>query len=405
MAFSKMASEHNYSKIAFVMYQLIHITSTLLGLAPCSVKISTPSAPEVGFTCLFSHSRVKCFYNILLIGLYIAIMVRSVPALNNVQYPNNSSVGRMIGLALGIMGNAIPTVIIIYYLIFQRDIIRIGNQMNQFDKTYGAKLIAKSDRGIGNLKIYAIVVIIFVIWIGVLITEYMLPQGMIYIVTSSLNEGFVSWLLVQYSLVIHVLENRIRGLNKALLDSAVHVTVFTEGPLVRRSVASDSLIIQNLIMIKKARNYVLKLSRQISKFYTFPVLLIICYCCCSCIDTGYFYIMTLMLPEKKGDNNVLIDAIFCVLMNFYPIIILSTSVNSFQAETEHTADIVYDMMETCAAHKDVELSLNNFAVELLHKKVSFNACGLFSLDCTLLHSILAMIATYLLILVQFKPLG
>ncbi|THK32869.1 putative gustatory receptor 28a [Diachasma alloeum] len=400
-----MSSKHPYPKISLIMYEITHVISTLLGLAPCSIQISTLSTPESGFTFLFSYSRVKCFYHILLIALCIGIITRGVPRLNDVPYPNDSSIGKTIGLALAIMGNVIAAVIILYYLILQRNIIRIGNQVHEFDKIYGTKLNARSVNMGGISKTFITITLMIFIWIGVLVTESMLPQGIIYIVTSGLSEVFVSWLLLQYSLVIHVLEDRFRGLNDSLLATAAYPVVFTEDALFRRSVSSNSLIVENLIVIKHARNCVLKLSREVSGFYSFPVLLVIFYCCCCCVDTTYFYVMTVMRPGKDGDDNDLAGFIFCVLLNLYPIMILSTSVNRFHAETEQTAEIVYDLMESHGTNEDIELLLNNFAVELLHKKVSFNACGLFTLDCTLLHSIFAMIATYLLILVQFKPSG
>ncbi|XP_011310309.1 gustatory receptor 68a-like [Fopius arisanus] len=78
--------------------------------------------------------------------------------------------------------------------------------------------------------------------------------------------------------------------------------------------------------------------------------------------------------------------------------------NDAMSLAARTADIVYDIMEAYSSNKNVQSELNNFAVELLHKNLSFNACGIFSLDSSLLKSILEMTGTYVLILVQFRPL-
>ncbi|XP_011297365.1 putative gustatory receptor 2a [Fopius arisanus] len=70
---------------------------------------------------------------------------------------------------------------------------------------------------------------------------------------------------------------------------------------------------------------------------------------------------------------------------------------------ERTAEVAYDVKESHAGNKVIGTELNEFAVELLHKKVVFTAHGFFPLDCTLLYSIFGMIVTYLIILLQFSP--
>nr|CAD7573886.1 unnamed protein product [Timema californicum] len=46
--------------------------------------------------------------------------------------------------------------------------------------------------------------------------------------------------------------------------------------------------------------------------------------------------------------------------------------------------------------------LKLFSLQLLHSKIQFTACGFFTLDYTLLHSIVAALTTYLIILIQFQ---
>ncbi|XP_011310987.1 gustatory receptor 68a-like [Fopius arisanus] len=108
--------------------------------------------------------------------------------------------------------------------------------------------------------------------------------------------------------------------------------------------------------------------------------------------------MSLIYSENEDG----IIPVFWALITSYPIVVLTMSVNSFHSETHRTVEIVYDIMEKHAVNGDVEYELHNFAVELLHRNVSFDAFGFFSLDCTLLKSIFGMITTYILILVQFR---
>jgi hypothetical protein len=50
------------------------------------------------------------------------------------------------------------------------------------------------------------------------------------------------------------------------------------------------------------------------------------------------------------------------------------------------------------------LQLEMFSQQLLHTRdqIDFTACGLFPLDMTLLHSVVAAVTTYIIILVQFQ---
>ncbi|XP_063975831.1 uncharacterized protein LOC135161838 [Diachasmimorpha longicaudata] len=398
--FGKMKSAACNQKISFVLFEIIHTISFLLGLAPCSVKLSPQSAPIIGFTCSFSYSRVKSGYNILIIILFIAIMIVGIPQLNDRRYPNDSLTVKAITLTLAVMGNTIVVLIIILYSIRQRDIIRIGNELHEFDKKYCDRLVGRSANPLEKFRPFITAIFMLFIWIGVLIIEIIRQNDEKYIITSGLNKAFVSWLLIQYSLLIKALQIRFEGLNNAALAPSTYSIAVTEESLLRRRISNDSVIVQNLIMIKRARNQIYKISRRVSGFHSFPALLVIFYCCCCSVDTIYFYIMKLIHSETDR----MIEAFFWTLLTLYPIIILSTSINTFQVEANRTAIIIYEIMHRCERSKDIEFELNNFAFELLHRKVSFSACGLFSLDCTLLQSISGMIVTYLLILLQFQPL-
>ncbi|XP_023709129.2 putative gustatory receptor 28b [Cryptotermes secundus] len=46
--------------------------------------------------------------------------------------------------------------------------------------------------------------------------------------------------------------------------------------------------------------------------------------------------------------------------------------------------------------------LQEFSLQLLHRKVKFTACGFFPLDYTLFYSIVGAVTTYLVILIQFQ---
>ncbi|THK33170.1 uncharacterized protein LOC114841477 [Diachasma alloeum] len=400
-----MKSKEILLKIYLIIFRINYIISSLLGLAPCSIKIVNRSAQRIDLTLIFSYSRVGCAYNIVLIMLCVVIIVIGVPLLEEMQYPNDSKTLKTITITLSTMGNIGAIVIISTHAILQRRIIKIGNQLHEFDRKYGDKLIGRRANAFRDFRRMMPIIFLFFIWTGLLVTTGIAEEE-VYILNSSVWASCFSWFLTQYSLVILVLRGRFEGINNALLATAKYPIGFEENSLFRGSVTNDRLIIKNLSIMKQARKEIHKITREVSRFYSFPVLIIISYCCCCSVNSMYYCVLTLIDPEVDVFTNIIIiDSIFWTLITLYPIVMLSTSVDAFHEEVCKTADIVYDIMETYAPNKDIESELNNFAIELLHRRVVFNACGMFSLDCTLLHSIFGMIVTYLLILLQFKPAG
>ncbi|KAJ6649982.1 putative gustatory receptor 28b [Pseudolycoriella hygida] len=54
---------------------------------------------------------------------------------------------------------------------------------------------------------------------------------------------------------------------------------------------------------------------------------------------------------------------------------------------------------------DIRRSIDEFGLQLSHNKLKVTTCGLYSMDHTILYSIVAMAFTYTLILIQFELAG
>ncbi|THK33243.1 putative gustatory receptor 28a [Diachasma alloeum] len=386
----------------FIMFHIVEAISCILGLAPCRINITPQSAKKIDYSFTLSFSQLRCAYNILLTIFFSTIIILAVPHMTEVSYPNNSKTVMVIVIALAISGNLFAIMIIIFYSIFQRHIINIGNRLSEFDRKYGHKLFGMRSSGIGDLQKFITIILMILVWIGLLTTSLVVPPQL-FLITSALCTAFLSWILIQYSLIINILRDRFEGLNNAFLAISKCPIAFEENSIFSGYTMNVRLTIENFIMIRRARNMLYEISRQVSKFFSFPVLVVVSHCCCSCVDSIYFLIMTLVPFKFNGFSMISVNSVFWILMCAYPITVLSASVNTFHAETDRTADIIYGIMEIYACNKNIQSELNNFAIELLHTRVQFTACGVFSLDCSLLHSIFGMIVTYLLILLQFKP--
>lgn len=325
-----MKSESRYLKVSRVMFQIVKIISSLLGLAPCGIKVSTQSAHKIGFTFDFAYSSVGCAYNILLIMFSIGVISAAVPRLTDFSFPNNSTVVKTISISLALMGNILVIIITILYSIKQEDIIKIGKRLYEFDQHYDNKLIGRRENLTRDFKKLMTIILMLFIWIGMIVSTIIGGDGA-YLIASGLRSLTCSWILVQYGLVINVLEDRFEGLNNALSDIARHPTVLGEDSLFRENMWNRS-IVNNLVIIKRARNAIYKVSRQVSKFYSFPVLIVISFNCCCCVNSVYFCIMTLLYPRDDCHIASAIDSVFWTILVLYPIMVLSASVNTFKLE-------------------------------------------------------------------------
>ncbi|XP_074115494.1 putative gustatory receptor 28b isoform X3 [Cotesia typhae] len=63
--------------------------------------------------------------------------------------------------------------------------------------------------------------------------------------------------------------------------------------------------------------------------------------------------------------------------------------------------MVHSLLDRCTMDDKLENQLIEFSLGLLYRKVEFTACGIISLDGSLLQSVLGTIVTYLAILIQF----
>ncbi|XP_046588504.1 putative gustatory receptor 28b [Neodiprion lecontei] len=66
-----------------------------------------------------------------------------------------------------------------------------------------------------------------------------------------------------------------------------------------------------------------------------------------------------------------------------------------------TGQIVHTLLVT-AMRSEIKSQLEQFSLQLLHEEFNFTAYGFFTLDFTLLHTMMGTTASYLFILIQFR---
>ncbi|THK33230.1 putative gustatory receptor 28a [Diachasma alloeum] len=394
-----------FSKKSLIIFKFIHIVSFLVGLAPYSIKILPRSSKQSGFNFRITYSGLGCAYNILLIFIFTGVTLIITPYLIEWQHFDRS-VFMMIVVAVTTLGNIFSTIVIFYYTLHQQQSVAIGSQLSEFDEKFRSKFCNLLKNGstnrLANVESWLTIFLYLFLWCGVITTSIGIQQSPPSI-ASFFCALILTSVLMQYSSVIDNLRRRFKNLNEVLQTVFKCPIPSLEGVLLVGNVSNNRLVHNNFTTFKQTRNKLYKISCLIAEFYSFPILLTVFYSFCSIITTCYYFLMTIAQVERFTLDTLTLNTIFWFFLCTYPTVALSRSVRIFNKEMHKTADVIYDVMEMYAPNGEIEYQLTNFAVEQIHKRVEFTACGIFSLDCTLLHSMFGAFVTYLLIMLQFKP--
>jgi hypothetical protein len=145
------------------------------------------------------------------------------------------------------------------------------------------------------------------------------------------------------------------------------------------------------------------------KLYKLAELINSCYGFLMLIETAHNFVMLvglmhriLIATEKKIDTN-LVTYNICLLI-FYSAkatMILRTS-QLTQNKSKEILVIVHKLLLCPNVDQECETQLRLFAAQIVDNKFEFTACGIFPLDLSTLHSIVAAAATYIIILYQMR---
>ncbi|XP_072743920.1 gustatory receptor for sugar taste 43a-like isoform X2 [Anoplolepis gracilipes] len=137
----------------------------------------------------------------------------------------------------------------------------------------------------------------------------------------------------------------------------------------------------------------------INSAYGVVVLAITITCLIHLIITPYFLIM-------EGDDGrreplfVVVEALWCIF-HIWRLLMIVQPTYATTMQGKKTAVLVSQLLSESQDKKEMK-QLEIFSLQVLHRPLEFSACGLFTLDRTLVTSIAGAVTTYLVILIQFQ---
>uniref|UniRef100_A0A182PYX3 Gustatory receptor n=1 Tax=Anopheles epiroticus TaxID=199890 RepID=A0A182PYX3_9DIPT len=165
----------------------------------------------------------------------------------------------------------------------------------------------------------------------------------------------------------------------------------------KKRLPTPKKIIEDLAAIHASLSYCIVL---VSKQVTFGIALlaVLGSCLLHLVATSYF-----LMVELVGDK----DAVFAwiqalwLFIHIFRFLLTIEPCHIANVESNRTITIISSLRRSC---KDVEMieSINMFWQQLIASNFSFTACGLCTIDRRIITSYCGAIATYLVILIQFK---
>ncbi|CAD6242761.1 GSCOCT00014176001.2-RA-CDS [Cotesia congregata] len=356
-----------------------HFTSKLIGLS--SWKMDTVSIFRKNLFCTqlttFSYklSIIGSGYNILLVVFYVLCDIFIIK--KNLNETNKAPVSIKFAFFSILCISVIPVI----YVIRQKILISVKNQIKDVDNELMSCLDYKLVQNNINYWTFIINNVLIYCWIVfMLIFESLWVE----IISMLIPMIFGSILIVQYAMIMNMIEKRFKSINVTLLKlkSSMHRTIFND-----------------ISSIKFAYFELCDMCDNTADFYGIPTLIVIILFSIRNIS-NYYEIILVFLSEIEMQNLFYCSGIFAV-QTFFLFTTLTTSVTRLLKQNEETSRIINQLLDQFTINQAITEKLSKFSSDLWHMKVEFTLCDIVPLDCSLLTIISGTTVTYLIIAVQF----
>ncbi|XP_020292580.1 putative gustatory receptor 28b isoform X2 [Pseudomyrmex gracilis] len=396
----KLRSVH-YSYRKFWMLRISIIFFKFIGLATFAHRIVTQRKRRL---CTFQYSEIGMVYNSLLISLIIASNFLSIPYTMNMEYENRSNLTVGIEILQNILGSVVICAILLNYCIDQKSLVRIANRLmdieHEIDCLY--RLYSPLRRQRVFFTLFIVCFLKSFLLIALLITEFLaFHSSPVSWLTDILPTFHVGWLMVQYFLLVTVIQADFADVNRAIQSLSGTPDLYSQSVYrTRRVVVSNSTVYQ-LLKLRDAHSHLCEISENISEFFSMPILFGITFFFLTLIYNGYYLLSPLLMSDEVLEYKIFSNTVFWLIFLIYPVCLLTNRITKISNEIGKTGNVVHDLL-SCAVGKKAEAELKQFSLQLLHRNIRFTVNGYFSLDNSFLHSLIGTVATYLVILVQFQ---
>ncbi|THK33153.1 gustatory receptor 16 [Diachasma alloeum] len=385
--------------------RLVVVIFKLLGLAPISVesprslRTSTQNSTQ---GLMFKRCVSGIVYTYILVVIVFAASIITVPLINSETLHSDGDLLETFEAVKGVFGLIVVLVIWLIVAFRYKKVLKILNKIVEMDN----EMLMLQDLYYLETSKRRILVMFggnSIMWVVIFVLEILSVPDWWKIWTPLLLPSFVmNWYIMQYILMLVMIENRFVSVNRGfIMISNSRIETFFHAD-VRPADVSERVIVNNFMTLRRAHAVLSGICRDISDYYSFPILPTVTFFCGASIYHSYYIIVPLVAKTRQRSILESTNMVCWLMMQVLPVVVLSVCVTRVLNQMGMTGGTVYKVIARSILNYVAKDELKKFSFELLHKNVQFTAYDIFSLDCTLIQSIFGMLATYLIILMQFQ---
>jgi len=286
----------------------------------------------------FQYSKLGIIYNVVLSSLMIVSNYFSIPFRLNWNYKIKTNLTVDIAVLQTVLGALVICVILISYCIKQKSLVRIANRLiiieHEIDRLYDLYHPLQRQRIFYTMIIVCILKICLLILLlfTQIITGHTDPISWL---TDVLPTFHVSWLLIQYFLLVTVIQTDFADVNRVIQS-----LTRTNAPdlrlqslyQTRRIIINNSTVYQ-LLQLRDVHCHLCEISEDVSSFYSLPVLFGIVFLFLTLIYNGYYFLSFLLMTDNILNYSYsIIDVIVWIILLIYPIFLLTNKITRILIE-------------------------------------------------------------------------
>lgn len=302
-----------------------------LGIAPFRVLLSEVVNADNEETTVLYASYYGMSYNMVLVVIACAVnnyLSNLLPQLFTSEVYGSAVVPWTVAMGLIFVGNLTVISVWIHFIIWQKTIVAIANRLiyiNKALKKYNNHNFEDENRDIGLF----IITLSITVYLSVMeLTEFNSYFALLYVVPSVL----CCWLLLQYTIILILMTQIFRILNKTLLKFGSISTQIKFHILFVTKISIRQTIAMDIIIIRRIHKILCEICHEISNFFGFPVLLVVIYFSGSCIFISFFILITFLVNIPGMTNIIRINASSWLLMELFYLVVLTASVTKLTKE-------------------------------------------------------------------------
>jgi gustatory receptor len=162
--------------------------------------------------------------------------------------------------------------------------------------------------------------------------------------------------------------------------------------------------------LRQAYSDLYDVTELINKIYGYQILLEVAYNFVSLVSHLYYALETLNANKtvdhnQRGEESIILEVVssLCwVIQNLVRVLSITASCFAASEEARRTGTVVQKLLLRQTLKGDTSAELQLFSMQLLSNKVEFTAGGFFSVNLSLVYSMVGVATTYIIILLQFK---